>query len=108
MPMPMPVPSGGGLPAQSNHSLLLLGDLDDDVVSPLELDSHSRPGSRIRGHVNNNVDPFGMFPLDLDFEHLEREFELGSPISPLSPPSKKNTPRGSPNGSVSERGAIRI
>ncbi|KAK4655247.1 hypothetical protein QC762_300705 [Podospora pseudocomata] len=108
MPMPMPIPSGGGLPAQSNHSLLLLGDLDDDVVSPLELDSHPRPGSRSRGHVNNNVDPVGMFPLDLDFEHLEREFELGSPISPLSPPSKKNTPRGSPKGSVSERGAIRI
>ncbi|KAK4677655.1 hypothetical protein QC764_300705 [Podospora pseudoanserina] len=105
MPMPMPIPSGGGLPAQSNHSLLLLGDFDDDVVSPLELDSHSRPGSRSRGHVNNNVDPVGMFPFDLDFE---REFELGSPISPLSPPSKKNTPRGSPKGSVSERGAIRI
>ncbi|KAK0658104.1 hypothetical protein QBC41DRAFT_308267 [Cercophora samala] len=107
-PMPMPIPSGGGLPAQSNHSLLLLGDLDDDIVSALELDSHSRPSSRSKGNINNNLDTVGMFPLDLDFEHLEREFELGSPISPLSPPSKKNTPRGSPKGSVSERGAIKI
>ncbi|KAK0736232.1 hypothetical protein B0T21DRAFT_411417 [Apiosordaria backusii] len=108
-PMPMPIPSGGGLPAQSNHSLLLLGDLDDEVVSPLELDSYSRPGSRGRGNVNTNIDTVGMFPLDLDFENLEREFELGSPISPLSPPkSQKNTPRGSPKGSVSEKGGIKI
>ncbi|KAK4202395.1 hypothetical protein QBC40DRAFT_43959 [Triangularia verruculosa] len=109
-PMPMPIPSGGGLPTQSNHSLLLLGDLDDDIVSPLELDSgYSRPSSRGRVNVHTNIDTVGMFPLDLDFEHLEREFELGSPISPLSPPkSQKNTPRGSPKGSVSEKGGIRI
>ncbi|KAK4172890.1 hypothetical protein QBC36DRAFT_68082 [Triangularia setosa] len=109
-PMPMPIPSGGGLPAQSDHSLLLLGDLDDDIVSPLEIDSHPRASSRGRGNVHNtNLDTISMFQLDLDFDHLEREFELGSPISPLSPPkSHKNTPRASPKGSVSDKGRITI